>query len=65
MAACYDKLSEKTAYTWACYFAMTYETGAQWSDVCAATFLVVAPLLIVFLFFQKQFIESFAHSGLK
>ncbi|HHU49465.1 MAG TPA: carbohydrate ABC transporter permease, partial [Clostridiales bacterium] len=46
-------------------FAMTYETGAQWSDVCAATFLVVAPLLIVFLFFQKQFIESFAHSGLK
>lgn len=46
-------------------FAMTYETGAQWSDVCAATLLVVIPLLGVFLFFQKQFIESFAHSGIK
>lgn len=46
-------------------FAMSYETGAQWSDVTAATCLVVAPLLIIFLIFQKQFIESFAHSGIK
>lgn len=46
-------------------FAMSYETGAQWSDVCAATFLVVAPLLILFFIFQRQFIESFAHSGIK
>lgn len=46
-------------------FAMSYETGAQWSEVCAVTLLVVAPLLILFLFFQKQFIESFAHSGIK
>lgn len=46
-------------------FAMSYETGAQWSDVCAATFLVVAPLLLLFFIFQKRFIESFAHSGIK
>lgn len=46
-------------------FAMSYETGAQWSDVTAATCLVIAPLLIMFLIFQKQFIESFAHSGIK
>lgn len=46
-------------------FAMSYETGAQWSDVCAATLLVVAPLLALFLLFQKQFIESFAYSGIK
>ena len=46
-------------------FAMSYETGAQWSDVCAATFLVVAPLLILFFIFQKRFIESFAYSGIK
>jgi len=46
-------------------FAMSYETGAQWSDVCAATFLVVAPLMILFLVFQKQFIKSFAYSGIK
>ena len=46
-------------------FAMSYETGAQWSDVCAATFLTVAPLLILFFLFQKRFIESFAYSGIK
>lgn len=46
-------------------FAMSYETGAQWSDVCAATLLVVAPLLIAFLVFSKQFTESMAHTGIK
>lgn len=46
-------------------FAMSYETGAQWSDVCAATFLVVAPLLLLFFIFQRRFIESFAYSGIK
>ena len=46
-------------------FAQQAEIGAQWTDTCAATFFTVAPLLIVFLFFQKRFIESFAHSGIK
>ncbi|MFA9380761.1 MAG: carbohydrate ABC transporter permease [Acetanaerobacterium sp.] len=46
-------------------FAQSYETGAQWSDICAATFLVIAPLLLLFFLFQRQFLESFAHSGIK
>lgn len=46
-------------------FAMSYETGAQWSDVSAVTVLVSAPLLVLFIVFQKQFIESFVHSGIK
>jgi sn-glycerol 3-phosphate transport system permease protein len=46
-------------------FAMSYETGAQWSDVCAATLLVVAPLLVAFLLFSRQFPESMAHAGIK
>lgn len=46
-------------------FAQSYETGAQWSDICAATCIVVLPLLVVFLLFQRQFIESFAKSGIK
>lgn len=46
-------------------FANTNETGAQWSVMCAATFMVVAPLLLVFLIFQRQFIDSFAYSGIK
>jgi sn-glycerol 3-phosphate transport system permease protein len=46
-------------------FAMSYETGAQWSDVCAATLLVSAPLLLAFFFFSKEFTESMAHSGIR
>lgn len=46
-------------------FAMSYETGAQWSDVSAATVLVCAPLLLLFIVFQRQFMESFMHSGIK
>lgn len=46
-------------------FAMSYETGTQWSDVSAATVLVCAPLLLLFVLFQKQFMESFMHSGIK
>ena len=46
-------------------FAMSYETGAQWSDVSAATVLVIAPLLLIFVIFQKQFMDSFMHSGIK
>jgi sn-glycerol 3-phosphate transport system permease protein len=41
------------------------EIGAQWSLLTAATLLVIAPLFIVFLIFQRQFIQSFVHSGLK
>lgn len=46
-------------------FAMTYETGVQWSDVSAATVLVCAPLLLFFIVFRRQFVESFLYSGLK
>jgi sn-glycerol 3-phosphate transport system permease protein len=46
-------------------FAMSYETGARWSDVCAATLLVSAPLLLAFFIFSKEFTESMAHAGIK
>lgn len=46
-------------------FTQLGEIGAQWSMLSAATLLVVAPLLIAFLFFQRRFIQSFVHSGLK
>lgn len=45
--------------------AQTYETGAQWGNICAATLIVIFPLMVAFLIFQKQFIESFAQSGIK
>ncbi len=41
------------------------ESGVDWSIISAATLLSIAPLLIAFLLFQRQFIQSFMHSGIK
>jgi sn-glycerol 3-phosphate transport system permease protein len=46
-------------------FTQLTDIGAQWSLVMAATMIIVVPLLGVFLVFQRQFIQSFMHSGLK
>jgi sn-glycerol 3-phosphate transport system permease protein len=46
-------------------FAQSFEVGAQWTEVSAATLLVITPLLLLFLLFQRQFINSFIHSGIK
>lgn len=41
------------------------ESGVNWSMLSAATLLSVAPLLLAFLLFQRQFVQSFAHAGIK
>ena len=41
------------------------ESSPEWSLTMAATIIVVAPLLLTFIIFQKRFIQSFMHSGLK
>jgi sn-glycerol 3-phosphate transport system permease protein len=41
------------------------ESGAQWALVMAGTLVVVSPLLVAFLVFQRQFISSFMRSGLR
>jgi len=41
------------------------ESGADWTLLMAATAFVTAPLMGIFLVFQRQFIESFMFSGLK
>ncbi|EGL13418.1 MULTISPECIES: carbohydrate ABC transporter permease [Paenibacillus] len=46
-------------------FAQSFETGAQWGTVTAATLMVILPLLIGFFVFQRQFVDSFMHSGIK
>lgn len=46
-------------------FTQLGEIGAQWSLLSAATMLVIFPLLITFLIFQRKFIQGFLHSGLK
>ncbi|NKQ36345.1 MAG: carbohydrate ABC transporter permease, partial [Chloroflexi bacterium] len=46
-------------------FTQLGEIGAQWSLLTAATLMVIAPLFIAFLLFQRRFIQSFMHSGIK
>ena len=46
-------------------FTQLGEIGARWPLLSAATIIVIAPLLLLFLLFQRQFIRSFLHSGLK
>ncbi len=41
------------------------ESGIAWSIISAATLLSVAPLLIAFLLFQRQFVQSFMYAGIK
>lgn len=46
-------------------FASGAEAGSEWGVVAAGTFLVAAPLLILFVLFQRQFVASFTYSGIK
>ncbi len=46
-------------------FTQSSESGAQFPLIMAGTVLVMFPLLIAFLLFQRQFISSFVRSGLK
>lgn len=46
-------------------FTQLGEIGAKWSLLTAATLMVTAPLFIIFLIFQRRFIQGFLHSGLK
>jgi sn-glycerol 3-phosphate transport system permease protein len=46
-------------------FTSGAEAGSAWGVVAAGTFLVAAPLLILFLIFQRRFVSSFISSGIK
>jgi len=41
------------------------ESGVDWSIISAATLLSVLPLLVAFLLFQRQFVQSFMQAGIK
>jgi sn-glycerol 3-phosphate transport system permease protein len=41
------------------------DQGIDWSIITAATLLATAPLLIAFLLFQRQFVQSFMRAGIK
>ncbi|WP_428698039.1 carbohydrate ABC transporter permease [Stappia sp.] len=41
------------------------DSGIEWSVINAATLMTTAPLLIAFLLFQRQFVQSFMRAGIK
>ena len=41
------------------------ESGVDWGVISAGTLMAVAPLLIGFLLFQRQFMQSFMQAGIK
>ena len=43
----------------------TTDSGIEWSVITAATLITSAPLLIGFLLFQRQFVQSFLRAGIK
>ena len=43
----------------------TSDSGIEWSIINAATLITSGPLLIGFLLFQRQFVQSFMRAGIK
>ena len=41
------------------------DQGVDWSVITAATLMTAAPLLVGFLLFQRQFVQSFMRAGIK
>ncbi len=41
------------------------ESGVDWAVISAGTLMAVSPLLAAFLFFQRQFMQSFMQAGIK
>ena len=41
------------------------ESGVDWAVISAGTLMAVSPLLVAFLLFQRQFMQSFMQAGIK
>ncbi|MGL4324495.1 MAG: carbohydrate ABC transporter permease [Beijerinckiaceae bacterium] len=41
------------------------DQGIDWAIICTATLVSAAPLLIAFLLFQRQFVQSFMRAGIR
>ncbi|MEU2159325.1 carbohydrate ABC transporter permease [Streptomyces sp. NPDC019396] len=41
------------------------ESGVEWTLLSTATVLIIAPLIVAFLIFQRQFVQSFMRAGIR
>ena len=59
-----DSVSTRPLTVGLAVFAST-DQGVDWSVISAATLMTSAPLLIAFLIFQRQFVQSFMRAGIR
>lgn len=60
-----DTVDARTVIVGLASFTQSAESAAQWGLIAAGTVIVVLPLFVVFTLFQRRFLESFMHSGLR
>lgn len=60
-----DTIRARTVTVGLASFTQSAESGAQWNLIAAGTVIVILPLLVLFVAFQRRFVESFMYSGLK
>jgi len=60
-----DSVRARTLTVGLAMLAETSEAAAAWTLLMAGTLLVILPLIVFFMIFQKTFISSFMHSGMK
>jgi len=60
-----DTVKARTLTVGLAMLAESSESSAAWTTLMAATLMVMLPIILFFMIFQKAFIKSFMHSGLK
>jgi len=65
LASDHHQFSDHTATDRRLSVFATTDQGIDWSIVTAATLMTSAPLLVAFLLFQRQFVQSFMRAGIR
>lgn len=60
-----EAVSKRTLAVGMAYFGMQAESASEWGLTMCAALIVIMPLLIALVFFQRQLVDSFVTSGIK
>lgn len=60
-----ESVEKRTLAVGMAYFGTQAESASEWGLTMAAAILVIMPLLLAMVFFQRQLVDSFVTSGIK
>lgn len=60
-----ESVNRRTLAVGLAYFGLQAESASEWGLTMTAALLVMLPLLVVLVFFQRQLVDSFVTSGIK